>query len=188
MYQSYIYPEALEFNPKLYKALPVWNSKPVVGGGRKSNLDIHKQGIKEVDTILQWIGSLIPVVSHKYSNPSSKEFDHRDYLPPSDHGGGKYNFNIEAFKLVHCWSVLYNKGDGVEKHNHYPYSLSFCYYVNVPNGSAPLIIEDEEVYPKEGEIIFFLGSTYHSVPCNNTDGRCALVGNVMYIDKCYINC
>ena len=58
----------------------------------------------------------------------------------------------------------------------------------MPNGSAPLIIEDEEVYLKEGEIIFFLGSTYHSVPCNNTDGRCALVGNVMYIDKCYINC
>ena len=44
-------------------------------------------------------------------------------------------------------------------------------------------IEDEEVYPTEGEKIFFLGSTYHSVPCNNTDGRCALVGNVMYVDK-----
>ena len=183
MYQRYIYPEALEFNPKLYKALPVWNSKPVVGGGRKSNLDIHKQGIDEVNTILRWIGSLIPVVSHNFSCPSNNEFDHRDYLPPSDHGGGKYNFNIEAFKLVHCWSVLYNKGDGVEKHNHYPYALSFCYYVNVPNGSSPLIIDDETVNVKEGEVIFFLGSTYHSVPTNDIDGRCALVGNVMYVDN-----
>ena len=183
MYQRYIYPEALEFNPKLYKALPVWNSKPVVGGGRKSNLDIHKQGIEEVNTILTWIGSLIPVVSHNFSCPSNNKFDYRDYLPPSDHGGGKYNFNIEAFKLVHCWSVLYNKGDGVEKHNHYPYALSFCYYVNVPDGSSPLIIGDETVNVKEGEVIFFLGNTYHSVPSCNVDGRCALVGNVMYVDK-----
>ena len=183
MYQSYIYPEAERLNLKLYMALPVWESKPVVGGGRKSNLDIHKQGIEEVDVILNWIGSLIPVVSHNFSCPSDNEFDYRDYLPPSDHGGGKYNFNIEAFKLVHCWSVLYNKGDGVEKHNHYPYSLSFCYYVNVPDDSPPLIIEDKEVYPKEGEVIFFLGSTYHSVPPSNVDGRTVLVGNVMYVDK-----
>ncbi len=183
MYQSYIYPEALEFNPKLYKALPVWNSKPVVGGGLKSNLDLHKQGIEEVNTILRWIGSLIPVVSHNFSCPSDDEFDYMDYLPTSDYGGGKYNFNIDAFKLVHCWSVLYNEGDGVEKHNHYPYALSFVYYVNVPDGSSPLIIDDELVNVKEGEVIFFLGSTYHSVPSNHINGRCALVGNVMYVDK-----
>ena len=183
MYQIYAYPDAETLNPKLYKALPIWESKPVVGGGRKSNLDIHKKGIEEVDTILKWIGSLVPLVSHKYSNPSNIEFEYRDYLPPSDHGGGKYNFNIEAFKLVHCWSVLYNKGDGVEKHNHYPYALSFCYYVNVPDGSSPLIIDDETVNVKEGEVIFFLGSTYHSVPTNDIDGRCALVGNVMYVDN-----
>ncbi len=183
MYQSYIYPEAEIFNPKLYKVLPVWNSNPVVGGGLKSNLDLHKQGIEEVNTILRWIGGLIPVVSHNFSCPSGDVFNHRDYLPPSDHGGGKYNFNIDAFKLVHCWSVLYNKGDGVEKHNHYPYPLSFCYYVNVPDGSSPLIIEDIEVYPKEGEVIFFLGSQYHSVPSSNVHGRTVLVGNVMYVDK-----
>ena len=179
---KYTYPDK-EFNQKLYKVLPVWDSNPVIGGGRKSNLDLHRKGIEEVDTILRWIGSLIPEVSHKYSNPNKTEFDHRDYLPPNDHGGGKYNFNIDAFKLVHCWSVLYNKGDGVERHNHYPYSLSFCYYVNVPEGSSPLILEDNVIDVKEGEVIFFLGSAYHSVPSCDIDGRCALVGNVLYIDK-----
>ena len=164
MYQIYAYPDAETLNPKLYKALPIWESKPVVGGGRKSNLDIHKKGIEEVNTILKWIGSLVPLVSHKYSNPSNIEFEYRDYLPPSDHGGGKYNFNIDAFNLSQCWSVLYNKGDGVEKHNHFPYALSFCYYVNMPDGSSPLILEDEVIHPKSGEVIFFLGSAYHSVP------------------------
>ena len=182
MYQIYAYPDAESLNPKLYKALPIWESKPVVGGGRKSNLDIHKKGIEEVDIILKWIGSLVPLVSHKYSNPSNIEFDHRDYLPISDHGGGKYNFNIDAFNLSQCWSVLYNKGDGVEKHNHFPYALSFCYYVNVPNGSSPLILENNIIHPKEGEVIFFLGSAYHSVPPCDVDRRCALVGNIRYLD------
>ena len=182
MYQRYNYPDAETLNPKLYKALPIWESKPVVGGGRKSNLDIHRQGIEEVDTILKWIGSLVPLVSHKYSNPSNIEFDYRDYLPPSDHGGGKYNFNIDAFNLSQCWSVLYNKGDGVEKHNHFPYALSFCYYVSMPDGSSPLILEDEVIHPKEGEVIFFLGSAYHSVPSCDVDGRCAMVGNIRYLD------
>ena len=170
-----------EFNQRLYKTLPVWDSKPVVGGGMKSNLDIHRKGIEEVDIILRWIGSLIPEVSHMFSCPSDIKYEYNDYIPLSDHGGGKYNFNIDSFKLVHCWSVLYNKGDGVEKHNHYPYSLSFCYYVNVPEGSSPLILEDNVIDVKEGEVIFFLGSAYHSVPSCDVDGRCVLVGNVLYV-------
>ena len=100
----------------------------------------------------------------------------------SDNGGGKYNFNIDAFKLVHCWSVFYNKGDCVEKHNHFPYSLSFCYYINTPEGSSPLIVDNEVVNVKEGQIVFFPSNTFHSVPTCDIDGRCGIAGNIMYLD------
>ena len=183
------YENASELNPRLYDIISRSESFPVIGpngesGGYKSaGVNLHKKGIGEVNVLLSWINELIPKVAHYYSIPEHIPFDKEDYIDVIDHGGGKYNFNIDSFKLVHCWSVLYNKGDGVEKHNHYPYSLAFCYYVNVPEGSSPLIIEDEVIDVKEGEIIFFLGSTYHSVPSCNSDGRCVLVGNILYLDS-----
>ena len=183
MHQIFDYENASELNSQLYKIISEYKGKPVVGGGCKTTIHLHKEGIEELTTLLEWIGGLVPLVSHRYSNPSNDKFNHIDYLPPSDYGGGKYNFNINAFKLVHCWGVTYNKGDGVEKHNHYPYALSFCYYVNLPEGSSPLVLDNEVIHPKEGQVIFFLSNTYHSVPSCSVDNRCAIVGNIMYIDN-----
>jgi len=183
MYQIFDYENASELNPKLYEIISNYNTEPVVGGGWKTDKDLHHKSIEELTTLLTWIGGLVPLVSHKYSNPHDVEYDPRDYARISDEGGGKYNFNIDAFKLVHCWGITYNKGDGVEKHNHFPYALSFCYYVNLPDGSSPLILENEEIYPKEGQVIFFLSNSYHSVAPCSVDGRCAVVGNIMYIDN-----
>ena len=43
-----------------------------------------------------------------------------------------------------------------------------------------------EINPKAGQVVFFLSSAYHSVPTCSVDGRCSVVGNIMYIDKSYI--
>ena len=186
MHQIFNYENASELNPKLYEIISEYKGKPVVGGGCKTTIHLHKEGIEELTTLLEWIEGLVPLVSHRCSNPSNDKFNHIDYLPPSDYGGGKYNFNINAFKLVHCWGVTYDKGDGVEMHNHFPYALSFCYYVNLPSGSSPLVLNNEIVNPKAGQVVFFLSSAYHSVPACSVDGRCSVVGNIMYIDKSYI--
>jgi len=199
MYQTYNYPDAESLNPKLYKALfsnlPIRKEKERIYSPDKkhdqsdgeghfliSPRNLHTRGIKEVDTILKWIGNLVPLVAHKYSNPDPIEYKYEDYLPLSDNGGGKYNFNIDAFKLVHCWSVFYNKGDCVERHNHFPYSLSFCYYINTPEGSSPLIVDNDVINVKEGQIVFFPSNTFHSVPVSDIDGRCGIAGNIMYLD------
>ena len=145
MHQIFNYENASELNPKLYEIISEYKGKPVVGGGYKTNIHLHEEGIEELTILLGWIGGLVPLVSHRYSNPNNDKFNHIDYLPPSDYGGGKYNFNINAFKLVHCWGVTYNKGDGVESHNHFPYTISFVYYVNTPEGSSPLMLDDEEI-------------------------------------------
>ena len=200
MYQSYNYPNAHELNPQLHKALfsklPIRKKKERIYSPNKkhdqsdgeghfliSPRNLHQRGITEVDILLRWIGGLIPIVSHNFSDPNPIEYKYEDYLPLSDNGGGKYNFNIDAFKLVHCWSVFYNKGDCVEPHNHFPYSLSFCYYVDTPEGSSPLIVDNEEINVKQGQIIFFSGNAFHSVPTSNIDGRCGIAGNIMYIDR-----
>jgi|7_EtaG_2_1085326.scaffolds.fasta_scaffold00152_9 hypothetical protein len=180
------YENASELNPRLYDIISRFESFPVIGpngesGGSKSaEVNLHKKGIGEINVLLSWINELIPKVAHYYSIPEHIPFDKEDYIDVIDHGGGKYNFNIDSFKLVHCWSVLYNKGDGVEIHNHFPYAISFAYYVNTPKGSSSIIIEGEEIKPESGEVIFFPGNAFHSVPLNNVNGRCVIVGNVMY--------
>ena len=181
MYQIFDYENASEVNPRLYQVISNYYAEPVVGGGLKTDFDLHHQGIPELTTVLDWIGSLVPLVSHNFTN--SDKFDENDYRLISDQGGGKYNFNIKAFELVHCWGITYNEGGGVERHNHFPYALSFCYYVNLPSGSSPLVLNNEIVNVKEGQVIFFLSSEYHSVPPCSVNGRCAIVGNIMYIDK-----
>ena len=118
MYQIFDYENASELNPRLYRIISNYYSEPVVGGGLKTDLNLHHQGIPELTTILEWIGGLVPLVSHKFTN--SDKFDENNYRLVSDQGGGKYNFNIKAFKLVHCWGITYNKGEGVENHNHFP--------------------------------------------------------------------
>ena len=181
MYQIFDYENANEVNPRLYQTISKYYVEPVVGGGLKTDLNLHKQGIPELTRLLNWISDLVPLVSHGFTN--TEKFDKNNYRLVSDFGGGKYNFNIKAFELVHCWGITYNEGEGVERHNHFPYALSFCYYVNLPSGSSPLVLNNEIVNVKEGQVIFFLSSEYHSVPPCSVNGRCAIVGNIMYIDK-----
>ena len=179
-FQSFDHPDSIELNSRLFQLIQNQSGKRVVGGGLKSDLNLHKKGIADVNNLLNWIGELIPLVAHNFSIPEPIKFDYRKYLPFRDHGGGKYNFYIDSFKLAHCWSVLYNKGDGVESHNHFPYTISFVYYVNTPEGSSPLMLDDEEIDIVDGRVVLFLSHRYHSVIPNQIDGRCAIVGNILY--------
>ena len=106
MHQIFDYENASEVNPRLYQIISNYYAEPVVGGGLKTDLDLHHQGIPELTTVLDWIGSLVPLVSHKFTN--TDKFDEENYRLISDQGGGKYNFNIKAFELVHCWGITYN--------------------------------------------------------------------------------
>tara|TARA_B100000424_G_C22701892_1_gene382718 strand:- start:17 stop:622 length:606 start_codon:yes stop_codon:yes gene_type:complete len=200
MHQIFDYENSSELNPQLHEALfsnlpvrvgvahtysPDKKHKQSDGEGHFliSPRDLHQRDIHEVNILLRWIGSLVPLAAHRFSNPNPSKYDYEDYLPLSDNGGGKYNFNIDAFKLVHCWCVFYSKGDCVEPHNHFPYSLSFCYYIDTPEGSSPLIVDDEEINVKQGQVVFFPSNSFHSVPPCSVDGRCAIAGNIMYIDN-----
>ena len=61
--------------------------------------------------------------------------------------------------------------------------MSFVYYVRMPEGSSPLILDGEEILLPEGRVIFFLGHQFHSVPPSSADGRCIIAGNISYTFK-----
>ena len=80
-------------------------------------------------------------------------------------------------KTLRSWVVMYNKGECGTLHNHLEYDKSFCYYVNLPEGSPPLILQDDIIEPVEGRVIAFSGQLAHEVPVSTVDGRCSLVGH-----------
>ena len=133
------------------------------------------------------------VVGEKYSNKFCKiipewndfitwingvAFDVALHLNTSMSTGAAYD--IEALKLYEYWGMLYKKNTETKPHNHFPYALSFGYYINVPNGSSPLILGGEKVYPKEGEVVIFPASTVHSVPPSPVDDRTMIAGNFAF--------
>ena len=74
MNQIFDYENASELNPQLYKIISKYKGKPVVGGGCKTSIHLHHEGIEELTTLLGWIGGLVPLVSHRYSNPNNDKF------------------------------------------------------------------------------------------------------------------
>ena len=164
------FPQALELNSILYdRVCENFCSEENRGqgdlGGRRTNFNLHEQNIKEVDILLAWIKDVLPEISTKFASEEHEE---------------SYGFDINAFEIVGCWGAHYNRGEGLVRHSHFPYAISFVYYVKTPKGFSPLIIEDENVDVKEGECVFFLAYNYHSVQPNNCDGRCVIAGNILY--------
>ena len=115
-------------------------------------------------TIANWVKKVIPEITDP--DIANGELDYNDLL-----------------HLNELWGVIYEKGENSGRHNHYPNRWSFVYYVNTPEGSAPLIIcgssgEDElNAKPVAGGCILFPAWMDHYVPENNCTGRSSVVGN-----------
>ena len=78
------------------------------------------------------------------------------------------------------WFVGYDDGDVCKSHDHIPSLYSWSYYINAPEGSAPLIFttSDKKVKTETGMAIIFPSNIRHHVPKNNCRDRMVLVGNV----------
>ena len=83
-------------------------------------------------------------------------------------------------KVVQNWFAVYDRGDYVDCHNHFPLSFSFVYFVNCPRGSAPLKFNysGKKVKAEEGKLVIFPAHVGHSVPKNKCKNRVSLIGNV----------
>ena len=177
-YDIFDYPYASKAKSSLIKAIDdYYNGIWVEGGGKRTDLFLHQKGIKELDSMLSWIEKLLPDAVHSFSGGGSGT--HR-YNIKGVNTGGRGAFSPFNFKISACWGICYGKGEFVVKHNHFPYPLSFCYYVNVPDKSSPFVLEGERIIPIEGRLILFSGHQFHWVPVSDSEGRSAIVGNIEY--------
>ncbi len=162
------YHYASRLNPKLYDIVCENFHNSVLGEASITSMDLHTRGIKEVDILINWIRNIIPRIAFKFSTKNE------------DEECKTACYQINSFKIDECWGIHYNKGQKVVKHNHFPYTLSFCYCVSSPPKSSPLVIEGERINLIPGRIIFFLSNQYHETLPSKVDGRCMIVGNVLY--------
>jgi hypothetical protein len=165
------FPKHKELNPILYDrvytnlldGIQVQTEDGV--GGRRTDFNLQEQKIQEIDELISWIEKILPDISTRFASKLEETV---------------YGYNLDSFEVAECWGVHYNKGESLVEHCHFPYALSFVYYVRTPKGTAPIIIEDRIYDIEEGQCLFFLASKYHSVSKSDCDGRCAIVGNIMY--------
>ena len=136
--------------------------------GRRTGWNLHRKNIKEVNILITWIKSILPEVVGKFV------LTEIGVTPDS------YGFNLNNFEIIECWGTHYNKGESLIKHNHFPFTISFVYYVRTPEGFSPLMIEDKSVDVKEGQCVFFLANEFHGVESNNCNDRCVIAGNILY--------
>jgi len=159
-------------NKQLHKVLtPLFINRLGAGkerGGQRTPFDLHTRGIKEVDELTAWIRSMMPRVAAHFAGLKKEE---------------RCSFVIEALEITHMWGVIYDKGDCVYPHNHFPFALSFGYYVHTPKGCSPLKIDNKKIKMQAGQCIFFLGSTWHGVEPEPIGGRCMIAGNILYSDS-----
>lgn len=87
----------------------------------------------------------------------------------------------KKFRVADYWGMYYDQGGGTVLHNHFPYPISFGYYLQAPEGSSPLIVEDHSIQVIEGRLIIFGGHQSHEVPDSEVSGRCMIAGNVVYL-------
>ena len=165
------FPQASELNSVLYDRVCEnlhTNVRASHGiGGHRTDWNLQEQNIGEINELTSWIQHILPDVSKNFA---AKTFSENE----------ECGYNVNSFEIAECWGIHYNIGESLMEHCHFPYSLSFVYYVRTPKGTAPIIIENEIHEIKEGQCVFFLASQYHSVPPNDCDGRCAIVGNILY--------
>ncbi len=165
----FTYPEAEKLNPFLFQIIKNNYAGRVMGEARRTGLNLHEKKIKEVDMLLTWIKNITPRVAYECTQGG----DDRGNME-------QVGFNVNSFKISECWGMLYNEGEGVVKHNHFPYALNFVYCVNLPEKSSPLFIEGKKIKQTPGEVIFFLSHQYHWVEPSKSYGKCVITGNILY--------
>ena len=99
------------------------------------------------------------------------------------------------FVLDECWGAVYHKGQTSVPHNHFPFTISFVYFVQIPEGSSPLIFDESHkwnmekeitekhiIMPKTGKLVIFPSDCKHSVPPSVIDEeRIVIAGNLFYL-------
>jgi len=152
------YPYASELNPLLYKI-----SKEDIELSNSASLnDINKPEIRTVKVPGDATLTALNI--------------HQKGIKEVDRFFNWLNKSI-GIEIKRSWVIMYNKGQGADKHNHKEYNTTFSYGVNIPEGSSSLNVSGKEIKLSVSEVISFPGKLFHHVLPSDVDGRCILVGH-----------
>ena len=175
--------------------------------------DVNLLGTKKIDTntnsrLIQKILAYPDVMKHK-TNVKANMTDWRMHMKDDDFG--KLASTVETIAMnmrygsthvdgdTHtvknkgqsprlmtdeCWGASYGKGEYTNNHNHWPALWSWCYYLQVPKGSSPLVFSEAGIMfePKVGDLVLFDGQAQHSVPpCDCEEKRVMIAGNIVAV-------
>ena len=164
--QIYECPFAEELKPHLMKWVQDEAHIEVQGKALRTE-NYFKPETKELDKLFEWIWEVLPEAVEVLGHWSNSFY----FMTPRE---------MRIFTLDQYWAMSYQKGGGTDEHTHFPYPISFGYYINVPEGSSPVIIEDEEISLTDGRLVVFMGHQRHWVPESEVDGRCMIAGDITY--------
>ena len=200
-YASY-FPEAEEMNQFFFQDAKDWKMDSVerLKNGHRDEYPwryyTKRRDVKQINSLLTWIESLIPQISYDFSVRSLPDAAKEAYLEKARDwtkdkadfpwgGGGECGFDPCGFEIFDAWPMFYLKGEGIIEHNHFPYPLAFVYYVNTPKGCSSVILDGEELAPEAGQCLFFEGHLFHRVPPAPVDDRCVISGLISYTNHRY---
>ena len=140
------------------------------GNAFKTN-DYSEVYIPEIKRLFDWIESITTDVANKFALFTSSLYNSE---------GRKHT---KKFKIDTYWALTYPMNSWIEPHNHFPHALSFTYYINAPQKSAPFIINDQKYWIKEGQLVIFPSLYTHWVPPAVTNGRTSISGDIVYLSR-----
>lgn len=88
------------------------------------------------------------------------------------------HLNVTSAQCLEAWVARYDFDDYAKQHDHRRAVFSFVYFVNTPEGSAPLCFTDCEVPAEAGQLVLFNATEMHSVPKNKCKNRLIVAGNI----------
>ncbi len=175
-HKIYHYPDSSKVNDRLTKFIKKHcysyddphktdDTVPANGTVRYASTDNNPmRSVKGVGPLLDWIQDQLLDAAADFNNASS----------------GNAPFDIAAFSIYEYWGMYYPEGSETLIHDHFPNAMTFAYYTCCPDGSSPLIVEDNEVEVEEGMLVVFPASYVHYVPITHVEGRTMISGNVVY--------
>tara|TARA_B100000131_G_C17898885_1_gene525541 strand:+ start:164 stop:748 length:585 start_codon:yes stop_codon:yes gene_type:complete len=175
-YVGYDYPYSGKSQLDLYKYVTSNCEHEVPMKGRRTETICNDYGnewdtgLEELDNLLVWIENQAVFAVNLMSHCTESMYCNEKTRP-------------DSFKIVETWGMYYPKGSGTLKHSHFPFPISFAYYINAPKGSSPFTLEGEDIPVRAGKILYFKGDAMHEVKPSGVDGRCMLTGNIVYVPK-----
>lgn len=162
--------KADEINPGLMEWIKSDSNHVLATESRKTSFyckTSEKCPVEELDILFDWMRPNLVLCANKIAEGSrSAYFDSPDW---------HRNFDIADY-----WGMWYDEGAWAMDHNHWPYAMSFAYYVNCPERCSPIVIEEEEYEVESGQLIIFPGHLTHRVDPCPVDNRVMVAGNIAY--------